>query len=178
MQSEDKIFGLIAQAEDIQAHAVKLQQVAQEAIKTLPEATRGAVRDAAREIIVEGTEKASRGLLDASSRAIAASEQLRGASAAALIKHVTVLFLVALVISAAIYFGLGFLVKKRAAELEALTVQVEAHRAALDELQSKTWGLELGADATQRWIVLPKGASVTNANASMQDGRKAIIISR
>ncbi len=137
MQSEDKIYGLIAQAEDIQGHAVKLQQVAQEAIKTLPEATRGAVRDAAREIIVEGTEKASRSLLDASSRATAASEQLRGASAAALIKHVTVLSLVALVISAAIYFGLGFLVKRRAAELDQVTTQARAMQEAVNKLNSQ-----------------------------------------
>ncbi len=136
MQSEDKIYGLIAQAEDIQGHAV-LQQVAQEAIKTLPEATRGAVRDAAREIIVEGTEKASRSLLDASSRATAASEQLRGASAAALIKHVTVLSLVALVISAAIYFGLGFLVKRRAAELDQVTTQARAMQEAVNKLNSQ-----------------------------------------
>ena len=31
MQDDDKLYGLIAQAEDIQKHAVTLQQVAQEA---------------------------------------------------------------------------------------------------------------------------------------------------
>lgn len=176
MQNEDKIYGLIAQAEDIQGHAVKLQQVAQEAIKTLPEATRGAVRDAAREIIVEGTEKASRGLLDASSRAIAASEQLRGASAAAMIKHVAVLSLVALVISAAIYFGLGFLVKKRAADLDALSVQVSAHRATLAELQAKTWGLELITFSDgSRGVILPKGQQFERI-ANLQDGRSVAVL--
>lgn len=57
MKDEDKIFGLIAQAEDIQAHAVKLQQAAQEAVKTLPDATREAVRVQAREIITEASKK-------------------------------------------------------------------------------------------------------------------------
>lgn len=66
MKDEDKIFGLIAQAEDIQAHAVKLQQAAQEAVKTLPDATREAVRVQAREIITEASKNASEGLLRAS----------------------------------------------------------------------------------------------------------------
>jgi hypothetical protein len=61
METEDKIYGLIAQAEDIQAHAVALQRAAQEAVKTLPDASRGAVREAAREFIVQGAETASRG---------------------------------------------------------------------------------------------------------------------
>ena len=51
MQDQDKIFGLIAQAEDIQKHAVALQRAAQEAIKTLPDASRTAIRDAAKEFI-------------------------------------------------------------------------------------------------------------------------------
>ena len=53
MQDENKIFGLIAQAEDIQKHAVALQRAAQDAIKTLPDASRAAVRDAAKEFITE-----------------------------------------------------------------------------------------------------------------------------
>lgn len=32
MQDDDKLYGLIAQAEDIQKHAVTLQQVAQEGV--------------------------------------------------------------------------------------------------------------------------------------------------
>lgn len=148
MQNDDKIYGLIAQAEDIQKHAISLQSTAESVVKNirvtaedafraLPDATRGAVRDAAREIIVEGTEKASRGLLDASSRAMAASEQLRGAGAAALTKHIAVLFFVAIVISAAIYFGLGFLAKQRAAELDELTAQARAMQATVEKLNSQ-----------------------------------------
>ena len=51
MQDQDKIFGLIAQAEDIQKHALALQRSAQDAVKTLPDASRAAVRDAAKEFI-------------------------------------------------------------------------------------------------------------------------------
>ena len=50
MQDDDKLYGLIAQAEDIQKHAVTLQQVAQEAVKGLPGGYKEAVKGAAREI--------------------------------------------------------------------------------------------------------------------------------
>ncbi len=93
-----------------------------------------------------------------------------------MIKHVAVLSLVALVISAAIYFGLGFLVKKRAADLDALSVQVSAHRATLAELQAKTWGLELITFSDgSRGVILPKGQQFERI-ANLQDGRSVAVL--
>ena len=136
MQDQDKIFGLIAQAEDIQKHALALQRSAQDAVKTLPDASRGAVRDAAREFITEAAEKASRGLLDASNEAKATSAALRRTG---LLQGVFLLA-VALVVIGAAYAAGSFLVKSRVDELAELKAQVTAERGTLDELRSKTWG--------------------------------------
>ena len=103
MQDQDKIFGLIAQAEDIQKHALALQRSAQDAVKTLPDASRGAVRDAAREFITEAAEKASRGLLDASNEAKATSAALRRTG---LLQGVFILA-VALVVIGVLSLGIG-----------------------------------------------------------------------
>jgi len=172
MQNEDKIFGLIAQAEDIQKHAIALQRVAQDAVKTLPEASRSAVRDAAREFIIEGAEKASKGLLDASSEAKATSEALRRTG----LMQGAFLLLVALVAIGAVYFAGSLLFKSRLEELAELKIQLAQARAALDELQSKTWGLELVnyGDGT-RGILLPKGVKV-DRTGNVPDGRAAVVI--
>jgi hypothetical protein len=172
MQDEDKIFGLIAQAEDIQKHAIALQRVAQDAIKTLPDASRGAVRDAAREFIIEAAENASRGLLDASNEARATSVALRRTG---LLQGVFLLA-VALVVVGAVYAAGGWLVRSRVDGLAELKAQVTAERATLDELRSKTWGLELVSygDGT-RGIVLPKGVKIDRTGA-VSDGRAAVVI--
>jgi hypothetical protein len=175
MQDEDKIFGLITQAEDIQAHAVKLQKVAQDVVRTLPEATRNAVRDATREIIVEGAEKASRGLLDASRGAEKAAGELRAAHSSALLKHIGFLCLMAVLLSVTIYAGLGFFANRRAAELDELSAQVSVHRATLAELQSQTWGVELvNFRDGSRGIALSKGEF--ERIAELQDGRSVVIL--
>ena len=172
MQDQDKIFGLIAQAEDIQKHALALQRSAQDAVKTLPDASRGAVRDAAREFITEAAEKASRGLLDASNEAKATSAALRRTG---LLQGVFLLA-VALVVIGAAYAAGRFLVKSRVDELAELKAQVTAERGTLDELRSKTWGLELVnyGDGT-RGILLPKGVKVDRTGA-VPDGRAAVVI--
>lgn len=65
MENDNKIFGLMAQAEDIQKHAISLQSTAEnvvksvrttteDAIRTLPNAARNAVSEAAREISPRG----------------------------------------------------------------------------------------------------------------------------
>jgi uncharacterized protein HemX len=62
---EEKIYGLLAQAEDIQKHAVALQRVAGSTLKKLPEASRDAIWAVAEQCIVGEAKKASDGLLEA-----------------------------------------------------------------------------------------------------------------
>ena len=172
MQDENKIFGLIAQAEDIQKHAVALQRAAQDAIKTLPDASRAAVRDAAKEFITEGAEKASRGLLDASNEAKATSAALRRTG----LMQGVFLLAVAMVVIGAAYVAGNLLVKSRVDELAELKTQIEAERDTLAELRSKAWGLELVKyDDGSRGIILPKGVKVDRTGA-VQDGRIGVVI--
>jgi hypothetical protein len=172
MKDEDKIFGLIAQAEDIQAHAVKLQQAAQEAVKTLPDATREAVRVQAREIITEASKNASEGLLRASNEAQAVGAIMRRAW----LLHGVFLLAVAGVIAGVSTFAVNYLLKSRINELAELKAAIVVEQRILGELQGKTWGLELVTygDGT-RGIVLPRGVKVDRTGA-VQDGRTAIVI--
>jgi hypothetical protein len=172
METEDKIFGLIAQAEDIQQHAVALQLASQDAVKTLPEAVKGAIRDTAREFIVQGAETASRGLLDASREAKAAASALRYTG---LIHGGFLLFAVVVVVFA-VYFASQMLFDSRVTELAELKAQIEQEQATLAELQSKTWKLELVDYGKEgRGIILPKGVKVDRSGA-VQDGRISIVI--
>lgn len=172
MQTEDKIFGLIAQAEDIQKHAVALQRSAQDAIKTLPDASRAAVRDAAREFITEGAERASKGLLDASNEAKATATALRRTG----LMQGVFLVAVAVVIAGGAYFAMRFIGARELAQLQELKEQVRAERVILSELQSKTWGLELvNYSDGGRGIILPRGTTFSRA-AKIENGRTAIII--
>lgn len=166
MQNDDKIFGLIAQAEDIQKHAVALQRSAQDVIKTLPDASRAAVRDAAREFIIEGAEKASRGLLNASNEAKDTATALRRTG----LMQGFFLLAVALVVGGVGFAVMGFIGKSKIAELNELKAAIRTEQATLNELQSKTWGLELVnyQDGT-RGIILPRGTKV-DRTGTVQDG--------
>lgn len=172
MQDENKIFGLMAQAEDIQKHAIALQRAAQDAVKTLPDASREAVRDAAKEFIADAAENASRSLLEASNEAKATSAVLRRTG---LLQGVFLLT-VALVVIGAAYAAGGWLVRSRVDELAELKALVRAERATLDELRSKTWRLELVSygDGT-RGILLPIGVKV-DRTGTVNDGREAVVI--
>jgi len=172
METEDKIYGLIAHAEDAQNSLRAFQAAAQDAIKTLPEASRGAVRDAAREFIVQGAETASRGLLDASSEAKAAASALRRTG----FMQGVFLLAVALVVIGALYVVGGMLFDSRVAELAELKATIRAEEATLAELRSKTWELELVnyGDGT-RGIILPRGTQVDRTGA-VKDGRFAVVI--
>lgn len=172
METEDKIYGLIAHAEDAQNSLRAFQAAAQEAVKTLPDAARGAVRDAAREFIVQGAETASRGLLDASSEAKAAASSLRRVG----LLQGAFLLAVALVIIGAVYVAGQWIFNSRVAELAELKAAIRTEEATLAELWSKTWGLELVkyGDGT-RGVILPKGVKVDHTGTT-QDGRSAIVI--
>lgn len=142
MQYEDKIYGLIAQAEDIQKHAVKLQNGAEKAFVDLPLAVEQA-----------GKKIRSTGLLGA-----------------------LFVLAVALVVIGAVYFAGSLLYKSRLEELAELKMQIAQARGTLDEMQSKTWRLELVKYSDgSRGIILPKGVQANNP-VRLDDGRIAVVI--
>jgi len=173
MQDDDKLYGLIAQAEDIQKHAVTLQRAAQEAVKGLPEGYREAVKGSAREILTEAAENASTALLSACNEAKASSAALRRTG----LMQGVFLLAVALVLAGAFFAGMNWLISGRIGELAELKTAITAEQSKLDELQSKTWGLELVnyGDGT-RGIVLPKGIKVERTGTLEKSGQAAIVI--
>ena len=133
MQDDDKLYGLIAQAEDIQKHAVTLQQVAQEAVKGLPGGYKEAVKGAAREILTEAAQNASTALLEACNEAKASSSALRRTG----LLQAVFLLAVALIIAGASLGGLNWFIKSRLSELAEVKSAIQAEKATLADLQSK-----------------------------------------
>lgn len=134
---EEKIYGLIVQAQEMQKFALEFKYAAEDIVKSVPDAVRIAVRDSSREIIIEGTEKASKGLLEASRVATAAAAELREAQTTTMLKHSVYLILLAFILSASIYVGLGFFASQRAAELDELTAQAKAMQKTVEKLNSQ-----------------------------------------
>lgn len=172
MREDEKIYGLIAQAEDIQRHAQELQHSAEDAVRRLPEATRGAIRGAADEILAESAKKATESLIRASEGASMAGAILRRTA----VLQGVFLLAVALVVAGAGYFALGYVYRERLADLAEVKAQVQAERATLADVRRETWALELVtySDGT-RGIILPKGTKV-DRTATVQDGRSVILI--
>ena len=153
--AEDKVYGLIVQAQEMQRFALEFKGTAEGVLKILPDACRNAVRDAAREFITEGAENANKSLLDASKEAIAAAGAIRSAQSWALVKHIAILFGIALLLAAALY-GV-----KRSSYFS----------------KEKAWELELGENAKERWVIFPKGTTIIQTFQT-QDGRSTVILSK
>lgn len=170
--NDDKFYGLIAQAEDIQKQAVALQGTTRIAIDTLSVTFRETVRDEVRGILTTAAETASTGLLGASSEAKAAASSLRRTG----LMQGVFLLAAGVVIVGALYVAGNMLFNSRVAELAEVKAQITQEQATLAELRGKTWGLELVKyeDGT-RGIILPKGAKFDRSGA-VQDGRIGIVI--
>lgn len=172
MQDDDRLYGLIAQAEDIQKHAVTLHRAAQEAIKGLPEGYREAIRGSTREMLTEASQKASRGLLDASNEAKATCSLLRRTG----LMQGVFLVAVAIVIAGGTVGGMHLVGKSWMGELAELKTAIRQEQATLNELHSETWGLTLvNYNDGTRGIILPKGIKV-DRTGTVSDGRNAVVI--
>lgn len=165
MDTDDKIFALVAQAEDIQEHAIDIQETATKTLKAIPEVARAAVLEATKELIAEGAEQASKKLLTASKTAERASAALRRTG----IMQGFFLVAVIVVMGAIGWAGVGYLVKSRVSELAGLNAAIARERGTLADLKSQTWGLELIDADEQRAIILPRGVKFNHAGP-LQDG--------
>ena len=121
---EEKLFELMAQAEDLQNHAAKLQKEAQEVFSALPLA----VEQSGRKIRSTGLQMA------------------------------LILLAIAVVVCGASVGFIGWSTDSLREEQAALKTAIQAEKATLAEMQSKTWGIKLTIfhDGT-KGIVLPKG---------------------
>jgi len=172
MQDTDKIYGLIAQAEDIQAHAIRLQHeseglqtIAQNTLQKLPEAFKAAVRESAKEIFDSEVKNVSKGLLRASERA----EDSISALAGIWLKSSLILVALALVIAGAGWGATSWLIRRRLAQLTELDRQISQDSAIKAGFELVSYN-----DGTQG-IILPKGTAYVRSGQA-QDGRTAVVI--
>lgn len=137
---DEKIFSLMAQAEDIQGHAVKLQAateealkslqgVTQDALKRLPDAAQRAFEGAARESSME----ASKSLQEAATRAEEAAKRL----SAVWLQQGVFLVAIAIVLMAGFYFGSKFLLASTMNDLATAREEVAELQKTVDKLSSK-----------------------------------------
>lgn len=146
---EEKLFELMAQAEDLQTHAAKLQNEAQEVFSALPLA----VEQAGQKIRSTGLQMALI-LFGICVVVCGASVAFIGWSTDSLREDRAAL----------------------AAELETLKASIQTEKATLAEMKSKTWGLELMSYSDGgRGIILPKGTTFSHT-AKIEKGRTAIVI--
>lgn len=146
MKDEEKIYGLIAQAEEIQEHTVHLYKEAKTAIEEMRQATSEA-----------RNENRFAGLVQ--------SAYIMGTVS-----------LVVLVVSIGLSKGLGWYVADQRAELAELKSESAKERETIAIMKEKTWSVELVKyDDGRRGIILPKGVRFDQV-AMVQDGRDVVLI--
>lgn len=178
-QTDERLFALMAYAEDLQRETDKVLKNTTAASKRLEtesaKAILSAIHGGMDKIIKEtktGFEETVRGLKEVSDEAKFTSAVLRRTG----LMQGVFLMAVALVVGGVGFAVVDFVGKTKLAELTALKVAIQEERSTLSELQTKTWGLLLvHYDDGTRGIILPKGVKV-DRSGSLKDGREAVII--
>ena len=165
--ADDRIFQLLA-------HNEEMAKIADKAVKGLS----GEARTAIREILASEAQKASEGLLEASSEAEKTLKSMRRAW----VMPSVILLALALVITGVGYGVSGYVIDRRAAELDRLKAEIAGLKAeiareqtTLAELQKKTWSLTLVEYNDGRGIELPRGVQFERS-ATLPDGRTVLIL--
>lgn len=178
-QTEERLFTLMAHAEDLQRVAQEVLANTNKATKRIETEAVGTILSAVRAGIDETLQETKKGLTGASTGLKEASDEAKATSA--VLKRTGLmqgffLLAVALVIGGVGFAVMGFIGKSKLAELNELKAAIRAEQSTLNELQSKTWGLELVnyQDGT-RGIILPRGTKVDRSGA-VQDGRIGIVV--
>lgn len=176
--TEERLFTLMAHAEDLQRVGQKVLENTNAAAKRLETEAAGAVLSAVRAGIDEtlqdtktGLTGAAEGLKGASEEAKDAGEYLRRTGF-----FLGVFLLAVAIVIAGGLFGVMHLVgKSRLQDLAELKAAIQREQATLAELESKTWRLELVQykDGT-KGIILPKGAKL-DRTGEVPDGRTGIV---
>ena len=168
---EQAAFTALAVMEEAAKVTKEIQRSAEDALQRLPDAARSSIEGVAREILVEATQEASRGLLEASRETAAASAALIRSGAI----NAIYLLGVALVIGAIAFFGANLFISHKLEEIATLRQQVAEEESNLKTIKSKSWNLELKTYNDGRGIILPKGVKVEKSGP-LNDGRVVIFI--
>ena len=192
MKEELQVYGLMAQAEDIQKEAEALLMEAREAqaaLRNTPvnvlNAVRGGVKGEVREILkqeLKGVSEGLQGLLEGVQNAVdsqvslahATERKIRGARW----QHTLFLLLVGGLIAGGLWMFQDFALEQAKKERAALTREIAILSEQAEKLKAKTWGVELveWRDGG-RGIILPKGVRVKHTG-QVEDGREAIVITQ
>lgn len=178
-QTEEKLFTLMTHAEDLQRVAQSSLQEVGKAVQRMETGTGNAILNAIQAGIDKTLADTKNGLQEAATGLVGASDEAKATSAA--LRRTGLMQGFFLVAVALVLGGVGFAVmnfygKSKLQELVELKAAIQAEQSTLDELQSKTWGLELVQykDGT-RGIILPKGIKI-NHTGTVSDGRNAVVI--
>ena len=192
MKEELQVYGLMAQAEDIQKEAEALLMEAREAqaaLRNTPvnvlNAVRGGVKGEVREILkqeLKGVSEGLQGLLEGVQNAVdsqvslahATERKIRGARW----QHTLFLLLVGGLLAGGLWMFQDFALEQAKKERAALTREIAILSEQAEKLKAKTWGVELveWRDGG-RGIILPKGMRVKHTG-QVEDGREAIVITQ
>lgn len=166
-QSEEKLFTLMAHADDLQGIANKSLQAVNGAVKRLENDSANAIVSSIRAGIDTTLADTKKELLDATVGLVGASSEAK--TTCALLKSTGLfqgVFLLAVgivtsaIAIAGIWWGTSSL-RDEAAELRSTIAILRQHaaeeRRTLQELEGKTWGLELLKIDGKRWIRFKKG---------------------
>jgi len=176
--SKEELFILMSHAQDLQKQADTQLAAVGETLKGIEEGTGEAVAALIREDIKSSLAEANTALTEAAKSVRQASQHARTTSD--LLRRTGLfqgLFLVAvaIILMAVIYCVINFVAKGYVEELAALKAKTEKEQATLNELSSKTWGLELRTYSVgTRGIILPKDTIFDRTVT--QNGRIAVII--
>lgn len=137
MQNEEKIYGLIVQAQEMQKYCLEFKDTAEHVINSLPDTAKEAIKESSDEIIIEATKKAYGSLIAASTLADEASKKINSAISGALLKHISLVFIVGIIILSSVYFVSDFLINKKSAELDTLKIQIKEMESVIETLNSQ-----------------------------------------
>lgn len=170
---EQAAFTALAVMEEAAKVTKEIQRSAEDALQRLPEAARSSIEGVAREILVEAVQEASRGLLEASGGARAASAALIRSGAI----NAIYLLGVALALGVIVFVGSDLFISHQLKEIATLRQQVANEESTLETLKSKSWDLKLQTYSDGRGIVLPKGVKIEKSG-QINDGRWVILLTQ
>lgn len=159
-QTEERLFMLMTHAEDLQRVAQRSLQEVGKAVQRMETGTGDALLGVVRAGMGETMREAKKGLTGAAMGLKEASEQAKATSETLKCTGLLLgvfLVAVALVVGGVGFTVMGFIGKSKLAELDELKAAIRAEKSTLDELQSKTWGLELVTVEGKRWIRFKRG---------------------
>lgn len=187
--NDTKVYGLMAQAEDIQKAAVELLRDSHKAQLTLEDvsknalgAIRAGVRDEVGEILKQELKGASEGLLGLSegvreavssqvSLAHSTEQTIRGATW----RFSLVLCIIGGLVAGGLWMFQDFVLDKAKKERESLLSEIASLTEQADKLKAKTWGIRLHEDSNGKFIILPKGKEA-DTNWNFGEQRAVLII--